>query len=113
MHGGTKEKPMTANNRTLTDSLYTSVMSQELNPQSQQSCTLVVTSVHYVNILYHLDVIIYTFYITSFAYSTLHYLHTVVFTYFTLCIHKCVTLIMYFLSFFLADANFRLANFKL
>ena len=84
MHGGTKEKPMTANNRTLTDSLCTSVMSQELNPQSQQSCTLVVTSVHYVNILYHLHVNIYTFYITSFAYSTLHYLHTIVFTYFTL-----------------------------
>ena len=36
MHGGTKEKPMTANNRTLTDSLHTSVMSQELNPQCQQ-----------------------------------------------------------------------------
>ena len=112
MRGGTKEKPMTANNRTLTDSLYTSVMSQELNPQSQQSCTLVVTSVHYVNILYHLHVNIYTFYITSFAYSTLHYLHTIVFTYFTLYIYKSVTL-MYFPPFFLADANFRLANFKL
>ena len=73
---------MTANNRTLTDSLYTSVMSQELNPQSQQSCTLM-TSVQYVNILYNLHVIIYTFYITSFAYFTLHYLHTIVFTYFT------------------------------
>ena len=30
---------------------------------------------------------------------TLHYLHTIVFTYFTLYIYKCVTL-MYFLSFF-------------
>ena len=67
------------------------------------------TSVHYVNILHHLHVIIYTFYITSFAYSTLHYLHTIVFTYFTLYIYKCATL-MYSLSFFLADANFRLAN---
>ena len=55
---------------------------------------------------------IYTFYITSFGYSILHYLHTIVFTYFTLYIYKCATL-MYFLSFFLADANFRLANFKL
>ena len=71
---------MTANSSTLTDSLYTSVMRQELNLQSQQSCTLVRTSVHYVNILYHLHVIIYTFYITSFAYSSLHYLHTVVLT---------------------------------
>ena len=70
------------------------------------------TSVHYVNILHHLHVIIYTFYLTSFAYSTLHYLHTIVFTYFTLYIYKCAIL-MYFLSFFLADANFRLANFKL
>ena len=70
------------------------------------------TSVHYVNILHHLHFIIYTFYITSFAYSTLHYLHTIVFTYFTLYIYKCAIL-MYFLSFFLADANFRLANFKL
>ena len=90
---------MTANNRTLTDSLYTNVMSQELNPQSQQSCTLVVTSVHYVNILHHLHVIIYTFYVTSFAHSTLHYIHAIVFTYFTLYIYKCVAL-MYFLSFF-------------
>ena len=31
-----KKKLMNANNRTLTDSLYTSVMSQELNLQSQQ-----------------------------------------------------------------------------
>ena len=52
----------------------------------------------------HLHVIIYTFYITSFAYSTLHYLHTIVFTCFTLYIYKCATL-MHFLSFFLADAS--------
>ena len=60
---------------------------------------------HFVNILHHLHVIIYTFYITSFAYSTLHYLHIIVFICFTLYIYKCATL-MYFLSFFLADANF-------
>ena len=70
------------------------------------------TSVHYVNILHHLHVIyIYTFYITSFAYSTLHYLHTIVYI-LHLYIYKCATL-MYFLSSFLADANFPLANFKL
>ena len=87
---------MTANNRTLTDSLYTSVMSQELNPQStlMHSCY---------------DKCALCEYFTSF---TFHYLHTIVFTYFTLYIYKCAIL-MYFLSFFLADANFRLANFKL
>ena len=86
-------------------------MSQELNPQStvMHSCYDKCALCEYFT---HLHVIIYTFYITSFAYSTLHYLHTIVFTYFTLYIYKCAIL-MYFLSFFLADANFRLANFKL
>ena len=54
------------------------------------------TSVRYVNILHHLHVIIYTFYITSFAYSTLHYLHTIVFTYFTF-IYTFTSVLLYIL----------------
>ena len=68
---------MTANNRTLTDSLiYTSVMSQELNPQSQQCCTLVMTSVHFVNILRY---IIYMSLFTHFTLQALHIPHYIIY----------------------------------
>ena len=86
-------------------------MSQELNPQStvMHSCY---------------DKCALCEYFTSFTFHYLHILHynlcifhITLFTYYSIYIFYIIDLqgaiLMYFLSFFLADANFRLANFKL